>query len=94
MKIAPMSVENLSAPAQSGSKDKTRQSNATATRASAPSVDDITQDTLSAAQQALQDAPESDVDMDSVSQMQAAIANGSFTVNNDELAASMLSFFN
>lgn len=95
MKIAPTSVENLSATAQSGSKEKTKQtSTTTAPSAPAPSVDDLTQSSLHAAQQALQDEPQSDVDMESVSQMQADIAEGRFTVNNDELAASMLSFFN
>lgn len=94
MKIAPTSVENLSATAQSGSKKKTQQTSTTTPSAPAPSVDELTQSSLNAAHQTLQAEPQSDVDMESVSQMQAAIAEGRFTVNNDELAASMLSFFN
>lgn len=94
MKIAPMSVENMAAATQSGSGTKSKQNNEVATVAPTQSTDELTQSTLHSAQVALNNDSLDEVDYDSVSQMQAAIANGSFTVDNDELAASMLSFFN
>ncbi|WP_247904366.1 flagellar biosynthesis anti-sigma factor FlgM [Scandinavium goeteborgense] len=94
MKIAPMSVENMAAATQSGSGTKSKKNNDVATVAPQQSADELTQSSLHSAQVALNNDPQDDVDMDSVTQMQAALANGSFTVDNDELAASMLSFFN
>lgn len=58
------------------------------------SADDITQAGLQSAQQTLNsESQDSDVDYDKVAQMQAALAAGDLQVNNDELAATMLSYF-
>ena len=60
---------------------------------SAQSADDIIQDGLQTAQLTLSNDVQSDVDYDKVAQMQAALAAGTLTVDTDELASSMLSFY-
>ncbi|WP_435954679.1 flagellar biosynthesis anti-sigma factor FlgM [Dryocola sp. BD626] len=61
--------------------------------APAQSADDITQNGLQTAQLTLNNDSQGDVDYDRVAQMQAVLAAGTMSVDTDELASSMLSFF-
>lgn len=56
-------------------------------------ADDVTQQGLETAQRSLNAQPADAVDTDRVAQMQALIASGEFTLDTDQIAASMLSFF-
>ena len=62
--------------------------------APAPScADDITQQGLQAAQRSLTEASASDIDAESVGQMQALLASPQFSIDADALASAMLDFF-
>lgn len=57
-----------------------------------PCADDITQQGLQEAQRSLTN--DADVDAEKISRMQTLLADSSFAVDTDELASSMLQFFN
>ncbi|HFZ8994040.1 TPA: flagellar biosynthesis anti-sigma factor FlgM [Citrobacter freundii] len=94
MKITPALPGGRAVAAQEKeSAGKSTAQNSTASSASL-SADDITQAGLQSAQQTLNnDAQDDDIDYDKVAQMQAALAAGDLQVNNDDLAADMLSYF-
>lgn len=94
MKITPAISGGRTASTQAAeNKDKKMPANNTASSTSL-SADDITQAGLQSAQQTLNsESQDSDVDYDKVAQMQAMLAAGDLQVNNDDLAADMLSYF-
>ncbi|WP_253379854.1 flagellar biosynthesis anti-sigma factor FlgM [unidentified bacterial endosymbiont] len=94
MKITPTFSGNRPTPATSGSGNSTKNSTPARTAsASTLSADDITQAGLQTAQQTLNEESQDDVDYDKVAQMQAALAEGTLSVDNDALASDMLRFF-
>lgn len=72
---------------------KSRQDNAQLENSAAPvEADEVTQTALSAALEELS-SDSQDIDHDKVAQMQALIASGNYSVDNDELSGAMLGFY-
>lgn len=94
MKITPAIPGGRTAATQGTESASKKMIPTTTTSSTSLSADDITQAGLQSAQQTLNsENQDSDVDYDKVAQMQAALAAGNLQVNNDDLAADMLSYF-
>ncbi|MCT4704612.1 flagellar biosynthesis anti-sigma factor FlgM [Enterobacteriaceae bacterium H16N7] len=93
MKITPTPLPNRAGNTQAQNKPAKTPKPVPEKLTPAPNGEDITQSGMQSAQLALENDADGDIDEDKVAQMQALLASGDLTVNTDELAASMLNFF-